>query len=103
MSLIDLVQGHSVSLRALKIPALLVSTKSSLACEMQYAQRYQRRLAAKGSSWQASGNPADTLSSGRQASQAVTNLDVAVSTSYASGVYKHLLGCGHLCIADFLF
>ena len=73
MSLVDLVQGHSVSLRALAIAALLVSTCYSLACEMQYAQRYQRRLAAKGSSWQASGNPADTLSSGRQISQAATN------------------------------
>ncbi|KAL0039818.1 hypothetical protein WJX77_008866 [Trebouxia sp. C0004] len=64
MNLVDLVQGHS------------------------YAQRYQRRLAAQGSSWQASGNPPDTLSSGRQASQAATNLDVAVSTSDASNVYK---------------
>ncbi len=59
---------------------------------MQYAQRYQRRLAAKGSSWQASGNPADTLSSGRQASQAATNFDVAVSTSFANSAYKYVLG-----------
>ena len=92
MNLVDLVQGHSVSHRALKITALPVSTCYSLACEMQYAQRYQRRLAAKGSSWQSSGNPADTLNSGRQVSQAATNLDVAVSTSYASYVSRYKLG-----------